>query len=61
MLAAHPYEEVAYDVYPLKNTLNSVGAGIIGDLPKAMPSDEFLRKLKDTFGIPVIRHSYNFV
>lgn len=30
LLKAHPYEEVAYDIYPLNNKQNNVGAGVIG-------------------------------
>ena len=36
MLAAHPYEEVAYDVYALDNIDLKTGLGMVGDLPDAM-------------------------
>lgn len=32
MKAAHPYEEVAYDILPLGNIHENVGSGIIGEL-----------------------------
>lgn len=32
--AAHPYEEVAYDVYPLEGSPNTKGLGRVGDLPE---------------------------
>ncbi|HMR20191.1 MAG TPA: Nif3-like dinuclear metal center hexameric protein, partial [Sphingobacterium sp.] len=32
MLAAHPYEEAAYDIYTLDNKLQTVGSGVIGNL-----------------------------
>jgi dinuclear metal center YbgI/SA1388 family protein len=35
----------------------SVGSGLTGDLKKAVPEQQFLKVLKTTFGIPVIRHS----
>lgn len=54
---SHPYEEVAYDVIALSNTLDSQGSGIIGNLPEAMGEQDFLRKLKEVFRIPVIRHT----
>src|SRR5690606_33471519 len=38
LLEAHPYEEVAYDVYPLRNRHQQVGSGLIGQLEK--PIDE---------------------
>lgn len=33
------------------------GSGMIGDLPKAVPVDEFLDKVKTTFRVRTIRHS----
>lgn len=53
----HPYEEVAYDLYPLKNKNPKTGAGIIGELGKAIATTDFLKLLKDLFGISVIRHN----
>ncbi|MBL6963535.1 MAG: Nif3-like dinuclear metal center hexameric protein [Bacteroidetes bacterium] len=57
MLKAHPYEEVAFDVYLLDNTYPKAGAGIIGKLPTEMKEKEFLAMLKDTLNTPLIRHS----
>ncbi len=57
MLEAHPYEEVAYDIYLLDNLLNTVGAGMIGELEKAMTQNDFLQMLKSKIGIPFIKHS----
>ncbi len=34
--AAHPYEEMAYDVYPLEEVATAWGLGLVGELPKAM-------------------------
>lgn len=34
MLKAHPYEEVAYDLYPLLGGVNRYGFGRVGALPK---------------------------
>jgi dinuclear metal center YbgI/SA1388 family protein len=36
VLAAHPYEEVAYDVYPLHQIEPRAGLGLIGTLPKPL-------------------------
>ena len=55
--AAHPYEEPAYDCIPLANPWENVGAGMVGTLPKPMPTVEFLKKVKETLGIPILRHS----
>lgn len=57
MRAAHPYEEVAYDVVQLSNTYKGIGSGVVGEL--ATPEDEkkFLTRLKENFKTPVIRHT----
>ncbi len=50
MLAAHPYEEVAYDIYMLENKTYISGAGLIGSLEKETEALDFLRKLKEITG-----------
>jgi len=57
MIAAHPYEEVAYDIYPLLNTYNNVGMGMIGELAEPLSEKEFLEKVKNDFGLKSIRHT----
>jgi hypothetical protein len=57
LMAAHPYEEVAYDLYPLQNTLSQAGAGIIGELEAPCDAGYFLEMVKKNLDIPVIRHS----
>lgn len=54
---AHPYEEVAFDIYPLANEFARAGSGMIGTLDSPLPAGEFLEMVKKTFGIPVLRHS----
>ncbi len=56
MFAVHPYEEVAYDIYPLENTGTGVGAGMIGELPTAMTSRDFLLNVKNKLGAQGLRH-----
>lgn len=41
MLEAHPYEEVAYDLYPLANKGGVRGLGRIGQLPKGVTLADF--------------------
>ncbi|MFN2394090.1 MAG: Nif3-like dinuclear metal center hexameric protein [Bacteroidales bacterium] len=60
MIAAHPYEEVAYDLYPLDNNYANVGAGMIGYLDEPLAEIEFLNHIKDALGVPALRHS-NFI
>ncbi len=57
LLANHPYEEVAYDIYPLANKLDSVGAGMVGWLPQEMSGLEFLEHVKNKMNAEVIRHT----
>lgn len=57
MLAAHPYEEVAYDVIPLENTYAGAGAGMSGDLPTPLESVAFLDLVAEKFSSKVLRHS----
>lgn len=57
MRAAHPYEEVAYDLIPLSNKNHFEGAGMIGELEKPIKTDQFLSHLKSIFNCGVIRHT----
>ena len=57
LLNAHPYEEVAYDIYSLDNEYQQSGIGMIGELVN--PTDEmiFLLKLKEIFNCKVVKHT----
>jgi len=57
LIDAHPYEEVAYDVYPLENEYDRIGMGVTGELKVPLDGTHFLDLLKQCFRIPVIRHS----
>ncbi len=57
LLNAHPYEEVAYDIYPLDNEYSQAGIGMIGELAEPMEELIFLRQLKETFNCRVIKHT----
>jgi dinuclear metal center YbgI/SA1388 family protein len=57
LLEAHPYEEVAYDIYPIENTYIRAGAGMIGELPDEMSEKAFMDHIKSVFQSEVIRHS----
>ncbi|MDM1296076.1 Nif3-like dinuclear metal center hexameric protein [Sphingobacterium sp. N143] len=54
---AHPYEEVAYDLFDLQNTAGEMGAGMIGNLTEPMDELEFLAYLKENLKLKVIRHT----
>jgi hypothetical protein len=42
LMSVHPYEEVAYDIYPLQNENVNYGIGAIGVLKKSMKKNDFL-------------------
>ena len=54
---AHPYEEVAYDIISLQNDYQSVGSGLLGELPEALDETGFLYMLKTSFELSIIRHT----
>ena len=57
MKNAHPYEEVAYQIYILDNIYENVGAGIVGELPEKMDAQKFLEMLKSNMQTDCIRHT----
>lgn len=57
MKKAHPYEEVAYELYPISNFNQDKGAGMIGTLKSPMETTAFLQKIKETFRCGTIRHT----
>jgi dinuclear metal center YbgI/SA1388 family protein len=57
MIAAHPYEEVAYDVVSLDNQHTATGAGLVGELPGSMDEKDLLSKLKSVFKLSMLRHT----
>ena len=54
--AAHPYEEVAYELIKLENT-QEVGAGLVGELPAPLAPAAFRAMLKAQLLVPVVRHT----
>lgn len=57
LLAAHPYEEPAFDIYPLQNTWAQAGAGVIGELETPETELEFLKRIKKTFEVGCLKHN----
>jgi dinuclear metal center YbgI/SA1388 family protein len=57
MTAAHPYEEVAYDIVTLDNMNQGTGSGLVGELPEPMAEKAFLELLRSAFNLTVIRHT----
>ena len=54
---AHPYEEVAYDIVSLENSLQTVGSGMIGRLKKPLDEVTFLKKIKRELKSGVVKHT----
>ena len=57
LISAHPYEEVAYDLYALENEYTGSGIGIIGELENEMNELDFLNQLKSLFNAKCIRYT----
>jgi dinuclear metal center YbgI/SA1388 family protein len=52
---AHPYEEVAYDIYPLENKGKVLGLGRIGELPAPMPLSQLRLHVQQALGATHVR------
>lgn len=59
MKSAHPYEEVAYDVYPLQTVSNEYGMGAIGDLPRPVKLSSFFSTVRTSLGAEGLRYAGN--
>lgn len=55
----HPYETMAYDIYPLLDFENRVGAGRIGKLDKSMSLMSFAMSIKKKMGLDYIKVAGN--
>ena len=50
--AAHPYEEVALDVYPVEGLPEGCGYGRIGTLPAPLTPEDLVAHVSDSLGFP---------
>ena len=55
IIQVHPYEEVAYDVYPLENQPHDYGAGAIGSLKVTTTLRQYLGRIKNALGAQHLR------
>lgn len=53
----HEYEEVAYELYSLKNSHQNIGLGMTGEFEVPMNEADFLQFVKDKMDTGGIRHS----
>jgi dinuclear metal center YbgI/SA1388 family protein len=51
ILKAHPYEEPAFDIYPLENNGEVIGLGRIGVLEKEISLADFTEQVKKAFDV----------
>ena len=51
--ASHPYEEPAFDVYPVDGHPEGCGYGRLGRLPEPLSPEEFAGHVSDSLGFPV--------
>lgn len=57
LIAAHPYEEPAYDLISLGNKNAEVGSGVVGELETPISEEAFLMELKAKMNLSVIKHT----
>jgi dinuclear metal center YbgI/SA1388 family protein len=55
MIKAHPYEEVAYDLYPLENPGMAYGLGRAGVLTQPLEFGLFVERVKKSLGLARLR------
>lgn len=55
MVKAHPYEEVAYDIYPVDQKGKTYGIGRIGKLSNPLSLQDFTWNVKNAFGLSGVR------
>jgi hypothetical protein len=57
MKNAHPYDEVAYDIFPLQNDNVNYGIGALGELEVSIDIKEFLNFISSKLRISTLRYT----
>jgi len=57
LVDSHPYEEPAYDFYPLENDNIQYGTGCVGELAEPVEEHDFLKIVSDIFQANGLRYS----
>ncbi|KQR93633.1 NGG1p interacting factor NIF3 [Chryseobacterium sp. Leaf180] len=57
MKEAHPYEEVAHQIYQLENENRYSGLGMSAEFENEMSEEEFLALIKNKFDLRIIKHT----
>jgi len=55
LLAAHPYEEAAFDLYPLALEGRPAGLGLLGDLPAPLALKDLALRAKEALGVDRVK------
>lgn len=55
LLKNHPYEEVAYDVYPMELEGNKYGLGRIGELNPGVILQDLIKRVKEVLGVDLVK------
>ncbi len=57
MKNVHPYQEVAYDIFPLKNQNVNYGIGALGELSDSMDTNDFLSFVSSKLKTSTLRYT----
>lgn len=57
LLKAHPYEEVAYDIYAIANKHGQIGSGMIGEFETDITENDFLAHVKKSLMSGCLKHT----
>ncbi len=57
LIKSHPYEEPAFDIYPVNNLNGNYGAGAIGEFKNAIGKNEFLKIVARKLKVTALRYS----
>ncbi|WP_010531013.1 Nif3-like dinuclear metal center hexameric protein [Lentibacillus jeotgali] len=55
MIAVHPYEEAAYDIYPVENSGTAYGIGRVGMLNQKLTLEALCERVKTALNVPSVR------
>lgn len=54
---AHPYEEAAYDTYPIDSPSREYGMGVVGELDRPLTLRAFLERVRRSLGVEHLRYT----
>ena len=59
VIKAHPYEEPAYDIYPIENRFTEGGLGHTGEFSEPLSTNDFLKRIKEGLGLKNLRFVFS--